>query len=179
MVVRRSRRCALLAAVLALAACTTTVTGSAVAHSDVIFVQPNGMAIDPALGVSVDVGPGSPSGSTVAFTGLAVADGSGPPWATPVGAAVSVEPSAPRPGGSVRMRFDPARGLPKPVPGRPAADIGNVYVAVLDDASQTWLPLVTRFDPVHSELVATTPHFSTFATFVTKPGRSLLHVAGR
>jgi hypothetical protein len=97
--------------------------------------------------------------------------------AMPVGSPVDIIPSGPLAASTVLMRFTPATELPAARPGVAAPTAGNAFIAVLNQATETWLPLLTRYDAAAHELSAVAPHFSAFQTFVLVPGRYFYRTA--
>lgn len=127
-----------------------------------------------ARGVSLEIGKGSAPGATV-HVSVGV-----PTPAFPYGAAARLGPAVvivpSRHLAATTIRFTINHGaLPGARPGQAAPTIDNAFIAVLNEPTQTWLPLPTTYDAATHQLMAVAPHFSTFTDFVTKPGKILVH----
>jgi hypothetical protein len=128
-----------------------------------------------APGVSLRVGRGSAPGTKVRVSVAPVTPAFPYGAATRLGPAVVISPDRHLATSTIRFTINPA-GLPKARPGQRPPTIGNAFIAVLNEPTQTWLPLPTTYDPATRQLTAVAPHFSTFTDWVTKPGKVLLHV---
>ena len=165
-------------AALVLAGCAACLTLPACsAHrpaSSELAVSRAGGVVRITQGVSLKVGKGSAPGTKVRVS-------VNPPTpaypfgaAAPLGPAVVITPDRHLAATTIRFTIDPA-ALPKGRPGQAAPTIGNAFIAVLNEPTQTWLPLPTTYDAATHQLVAAAPHFSTFTDFVIKPGKILVH----
>ena len=140
----------------------------------VIAVSSAGGTLSLTAGVSLGVAAGTASGTTVRSGQVPDTPAYPGGIARPVGDAIDVIPSGPMAASTIRITFDPAKDLPPARPGAAAPTSGNAFIAVLNEPTGTWVPLTTRYDAATHELAAVAPHFSTFRTFVTTPGRFLL-----
>jgi hypothetical protein len=140
-------------------------------------VSTGGGIVSLSQGVHVKVAAGTAPGTTI--TERPVPDAPAYPGglAAPAGPAVDIVPSGPVAAAMVQMSFNPATDLPRARPSAPAPTAGNAFIAVLDQATGTWVPLPTTYDPKAHQLVTRAPHFSTFRKYVLSPGKHLLHTA--
>jgi hypothetical protein len=157
---------------VAAAGCTSQPAGTKAAA-----VSPAGGVVPVSPGVRIKVAAGTAPGTTVEDQNVPDPPSYPGGIAVPVGPAVDISPSGPVAAASVLLSFDPATDLPRAAPGGVAPTIGNAFIAVLDEQTETWVPLATTYDAATHQLMAAAPHFSVFRKYVLTPGEHVYQTA--